>query len=108
MIGIIKIAAVGAALSYGGALIYDLPVQKLETAVSTKYQDRIPSSTDAPVATTPHIGKPTAVVEAAGMGKGDRLTVLREPAGRQITIESREAKSTSVLARVPQTVIAQR
>ena len=108
MIGIIKIAAVGAALSYGGALVYDLPVRKLETAVSGKYQDRIPASDDAPIASTGPIEQPTAVAEAAGAGKGDRQTVLHEPAARLITIESREGENTSVLVRLPQTIVAQR
>lgn len=108
MIGIIKIAAVGAALSYGGALVYDLPVRKLETAVSSKYQDRIPSSDDAPIATTRHIEQPTALIEATSTGKGDRLTVRQEPTARLVTIESREGENTSILVRQPQTIIAQR
>ena len=108
MIGIIKIAALGAALSYGGALVYDLPVRKLETAVSGKYQDRIPASDDVPIASTGPIERPTAFVEAQGAGKGDRLTALQEPAARLTTIESREGENTSVLVRRPQTIIAQR
>jgi hypothetical protein len=108
MIGIIKIAAVGAALSYGGALVYDLPVRKLEIAVSSKYQDRIPSSDDGPIATTRPIEQPPVFVGTPGAGKGDRLTARQEPTARLVTIESREGENTSILVRQPQTIIAQR
>jgi hypothetical protein len=75
MIGLIKMAAVSAALSYGAVTAYNLPVQKLEAAVSGKYQDRIPSSEEAPVraAASDH---GSMVETAAGpnrSGKGDRL-----------------------------------
>jgi hypothetical protein len=34
--------------------------------------------------------------------------VLHEPVARLITIESREGENTSVLVRLPQTIVAQR
>jgi len=103
MFGLIKMAALSAALSYSAVTAYNLPVQKLEAAVSGKYRDRIlPGAEDAAASET------VDQARATGTGKGDRTVTRSQPAVQLITIDSREGVNTSVLTRVPQISVAGR
>jgi hypothetical protein len=107
MIGFIKLAALSAALSYSTVIAYNLPVQKLEATVSSKYQDRVLAAKEAPAYAAGTVVQ--SVVETAGsVGRGDRLVTRFSQADHPSTIESREGMNTSVLTRVPQISIAQR
>ena len=68
MIGFIKLAALSAALSYSAVTAYNIPVQKLETAVGGKYQDRILSDSQPSVRATvveARVGENTSVLRRA-------------------------------------------
>jgi hypothetical protein len=128
MIGSIKLAAFGAVLSCGIAAVYDLPTRKLEAAVASKLQDRLPGAGAAVATGVVSVRRAAA---PARPGKGDRLAPSDETCARQggsdipgvclagrdgaaprvvriITIENREAANTSTLTRVPSITTAQR
>ena len=132
MIGIIKMAALSFVLSYGAVTVYNLPVQKLEAAVSSKYQDRIPTSDEVPMQANGGIEQGAAIAGVTSSAtKGDRLATPAERCALQawpyvseecasrvsgtspkqvriISIESRPNGNTSVAALAPTTIVAQR
>jgi uncharacterized membrane protein (UPF0182 family) len=132
MFGIIKMAAVSFVLSYGAVTVYNLPVQKLEAAVSGKYQDRIPASEKVPVQAAGEIEQGAAIAGSTSLAtKGDRLTTpvercvsqtwpyVSEECGsrvsgtapkqiRVISIESRAEGNKLGVALAPRISVAQR
>ena len=135
MLGLMKMSALSAVLSFVGVTAYNQSVSAGPSAPSEKaFTDRIlPDGAVSASLATP-VGRTSAPsrVTAAG-GKGDRLVAVvptncvdqewpyiaadcltrddgRAKPGhvRVITIERREGENTSVLQRVPQTTMAQR
>jgi hypothetical protein len=88
MMEFIKMAALGAVLSYSAVSAYNQPVRKLEAALSADYQDRIPSTDDGPK---------TAA---------RRWTSPSDQAARLIEVEPHNVASSPVLNSAPQTSVA--
>ena len=135
MLGLLKMSALSAVLSFVSVTAYNQSVAAGPSAPSGKtFSDRILPDGAVPVALATRVdeSRVTAVVKTAGT-KGDRLVAgvptncadqewpyiaadcLTRDDGRAkpghvrvITIERREGANTSVLQRVPQTTIAQR
>ncbi len=134
MIGTFKVIGLAAALSAGLVTSYDLPEARDAAAPGKTYYDRVlPSDPiDAPKATTVALVVPETTGSVKQDGKGGQVrgadpscgnqtwpnisreclvsengTPVRKPA-RTITIEKRDAASSSTLVRVPAPSIATR